>query len=90
MLELEKVQNIDWVAVAVMNGTTRTSSFDIQVSEDGENWTTVKKVTTSGMTDEYEYYETTGAVGKYIRLYGYGNSQNKWNSITEFAALGKK
>ena len=73
-----------------MNGTTRKSMFDIQISNDGTNWTTVKSVTTSGTTNDYEFYDIGGVSAKYVRLLGHGNSENGWNSITEFAVLGKK
>ncbi len=81
---------IDTVAVAVMNGTTRKSMFDIQISNDGTNWTTVKSVATSGTTNDYEFYDIGGVSAKYVRLLGHGNSESGWNSITEFAVLGKK
>ena len=60
--------------------------FDIEVSDDGVNWTKIIEHETDGITPGYEYMECDAA-GKYVRLYGYGNSVNEWNSILEFNVI---
>lgn len=91
-LDLGSVQKVDGVCIAVMNGTTRKSYFSIEVSADGENWTTaVEKTETSGTTDEPEKYWFASPVqAQFVRYTGFGNSVNAWNSVTEFGAIQKK
>lgn len=72
-------------------GTGRIYSFDIQVSADGANFETVlKDMKNDGKTEDYLVFEFAKAYeARYIRYVGYGNSENTWNSVTEFAALTK-
>lgn len=79
--------------IAWYKGDTRVATFDLQVSSDGNGWTTVFSGENSGTTTGLETYDCTGAVGRYLRIVGHGNTANDWNSITEtqiwgFAATG--
>ncbi len=87
-LQLEFAQSVPvkLIRVAAMNATTRRTKFDIEVSEDGVNWTKIIEHETDGITPGYEYMECD-AQGKYVRLYGHGNSVNEWNSILEFGVI---
>ena len=85
-LEFKESVPIELVRVAAYQATKRTTSFDLEVSEDGNNWTKVLSHTTDGVTDGYEYIKLN-AKGKYIRLVGHGNSSNTWNSILEFGVV---
>ena len=86
MLEFAEKVPVKLVRVAAMNATSRKTKFDIEVSDDGVNWTKIIEHETDGMTPGYEYMECDSA-GKYVRLYGYGNSVNEWNSILEFNVI---
>ena len=85
-LEFAESVPVKLVRVAAMNATTRKTKFDIEVSDDGINWTKVIEHETDGVTPGYEYMECD-ARGKYVRLYGHGNSVNEWNSILEFNVI---
>lgn len=89
-LELTKVEIIDQVAVSFMNGMTRVQKYSILVSEDNKNWQKIFEGESSGTTDGYEFVRVYGVPAKYVRFVGYGNSKNGWNSVTQFAALGRK
>jgi hypothetical protein len=65
-------------------GDSRYAYFAIEVSVDGVNFERVYDGTSSGTTlqlQEFILGDTLQA--RYVRIVGFGNSQNKWNSITE-------
>lgn len=61
----------------------RASTFDVEVSDDAETWTTVHSGTSSGATTDLEDYAFESTMARYVRIVGYGNSASAWNSITE-------
>ncbi|WP_010272182.1 S-layer homology domain-containing protein [Paenibacillus senegalensis] len=72
------------VSIAIFNGNSRTQYFDIHVSQDGSEWTTVyPDGISSGLTVQPELYPFAPITARYIRINGYGNSATNWNSITE-------
>ncbi len=83
--------SLDKVYIGFHNGVKRTSTFAIDVSEDGVNYTTViEKATSSGTTFNLEPYDLGGVKGRYIKFRGFGNSTGVWNSITEIRVTEKK
>jgi uncharacterized protein YjdB len=80
--ELAAVTDISSISIAWYIGDTRQSFFEIQVSDDGSNWTTIRSDTSSGTSLNLETY-TLNTKGRYLRILGHGNSKNSWNSITE-------
>lgn len=86
---LAEPATISSVNLAWFKGDARSASFDIQISEDGANWTTVlANASSSGTTLDLEAHEFTPTNGQYVRLIGYGNTSNTWNSITETEIYG--
>jgi hypothetical protein len=86
--ELQGNATIDDVAIAWHKGDQRTSDFTIQVSTDGTGWFQVFSGTSSGSTLEAEIYPVTDVLARFVRIVGFGNSENDWNSITEVHLLG--
>ena len=88
-LDLGSKKEFSAIGLSWWNGSARSYKFDIEISDDGENFTTVLKDQASGMKqDDYEIFvlpDSTSA--RYVRYRGYGSSANAWNSITEFAVL---
>ncbi|MGK5741414.1 polysaccharide lyase family 7 protein [Micromonospora sp. URMC 103] len=77
------------VAIAWHQGNTRTSSFAVQTSTDASSWTTVvSQRQSSGSTLQLETYDFTDRAARYVRVVGYGNTVNDWNSITEARVYG--
>jgi hypothetical protein len=70
-------------SIAWFKGNERSAVFDIAVSNDGQAWTTVYSGTSSGKSLQSENYNIGNQTARYLRIIGYGNSQNKFNSITE-------
>ncbi|SDD58741.1 Right handed beta helix region [Paenibacillus sp. UNCCL117] len=81
--QLSAAQTVDYVKLAWHQGSSRTSSFDIQLSMNGSTWTTVYSGTSSGGTTGLETVDFPDALAGHIRIVGHGNSVNTWNSITE-------
>lgn len=88
--ELDGSYSINCVGLSFMDGDKRAGYFDLEFSEDGKKWTNVAPdCESSGKTLDMEYYETNNARAKYVRIHGYGNSMNGWNSITEVEIYSK-
>lgn len=79
------------MAAAFYKSSERMYYFDIQVSEDGENWTTVlEDQASSGTADEetlemFTFDEPVKA--RYLRYVGHGSSSNDSNNIYEIIAI---
>lgn len=73
------------IEIAFFDGDKRITTFDILTSVDGVIWYTIfEGMTNSGTTLEKEFYEFPVSMDlKKIRIVGYGNTINNWNSITE-------
>lgn len=74
--------------LAFFNGDKRQAMFDIQVRDSlVEPWqTTLINGLSSGDTNALEtFYFDTVVLARYVRVIGYGNTLNTWNSITEIA-----
>lgn len=87
--ELANSTKVNCIAVAFMSGDTRKAFFDVEFSEDNKNWTSITDFTSSGQTLDYEYFDLKDTKAKYVRIHGYGNSTNTWNSITEVKLYSK-
>ena len=90
-LDLGSKKEFSALGLTWWNGSTRSYKFDIEISDDGENFTTILKDQASSMQEDFEIFalpETASA--RYVRYRGYGSSANAWNSITEFAVLTKE
>lgn len=86
--DLGATKNVSLVKIAFYSGDTRSSTFDLQVSTDGTNFTTVKSFTSSGTTLQLETFEIPDKSARYVRYLGHGNSANLWNSLTEVEVWG--
>ncbi|AEV99831.1 glycosyl hydrolase family 5 [Niastella koreensis] len=76
--------SVSGVQIAFYQGTTRTSNFDVQVSDSGLVWSNVlTNVHSSGANNNLETFSFTPRTAKYVRIVGHGNSASAWNSYTE-------
>ena len=88
--DLGSVKSLDSVGVAFMDGTSRTAQFEIELSEDGLNYT--KYFAGDSLpTLELDNHKLFGANARYVRIncYGYDNNRNQWNSVTEFVCYAQ-
>jgi hypothetical protein len=81
---------VSQVTIAWYQGKWRKSRFDVEVSKNGTTWTRVFSGTSRGRTLDPEAYDVADVTARYIRIVGYGNSMNNWNSITEVAIYGRQ
>ena len=83
-LELAEVSPVAYIGIAMYQGDERQSTISVQISEDGKNF---KEVVTRYITSIMQNMEPIDLGGvyqaKYVRVLGYGNTLNEWNSITE-------
>lgn len=83
-LELAEVSPVAYIGIAMYSGDERQSVVSIQISEDGENFKEVVTRYSTSVTLNMEPISLGGTYNaKYIRVLGYGNTINNWNSITE-------
>ncbi|MDF2454396.1 MAG: chiA1 3 [Cytophagaceae bacterium] len=76
------------VQIAFYSGNARQSVFDVQVSQNGSDWTNVlTNVRSSGTSLALENFTFTAQSAKYLRVVGHGNTLNTWNSYTEVKVL---
>ncbi|ORT51127.1 hypothetical protein ST37_07155 [Vibrio sp. qd031] len=88
ILDYGDVYPFDAVRAAFHKGDERATSFDIEVSVDGNTWTPVLTgAKSSGGVTSFERFEFDTVDARYIKYIGHGNSSNTWNSVTELAAL---
>jgi len=80
--ELEESKEIGYIGAAFYSGGERQTKFDILVSDDGANFTEVKKDLLSTLTSDMQPF-AVGAKGKFIKLACHGNTTSLWNSISE-------
>lgn len=86
--DLGSPRAVDYAKIAWFRGGTRASLFQVEVSLDGEAWHQVYTGSSSGTTAEQEHVDLNDAIARYVRVTGNGNTQNSWNSITEFDLYG--
>lgn len=80
----EQIETVAKVAIYWHSGNKRAANFEIHASEDGENFTKVYEGVSDGITDGYEYYELPPETkAKYVRIVGFENNTNAWNSMKE-------
>lgn len=77
------------VKIAFLNGSSRTSTFDILTSTDGTAFTTVISGVVSGLAEGLQSFDIPDVdPARYVRIVGHGNSSNLWNSYTEVELYG--
>ncbi len=86
--DLGVAKTVSYVKIAWYSGNVRATTFDLQVSSDGTNWTNVLSTVSSGTTSALEQYDFADRTARYVRIVGHGNTANAWNSITETEIWG--
>lgn len=90
--DLGSVTTVGSLSLAWYDGDDRRSTFDVQLSQDGSQWSTVLSgATSSGTTSSPETYDFADGPARYVRVVGHGNSSSdssEWTSITEATVSG--
>ena len=91
ILDYGKSVDIDTVIMAFYSGDKRVTYFEVEVSDDKENWTKVFDGQSSGTSLEYEYFDIGSQKARYLKIIGNGtNTRDPWLSVTELRTFGKK
>jgi hypothetical protein len=88
--DLGMTREVGAVSIAYYVGNTRISFFKVEVSQDGEAWQQVFSGKSSGETTEHEVFAFSPIDARYVRITGFGNNQNAWNSMSEVKLYGKE
>ena len=95
--DLGEVYTLDEIRMAFNYGERRWYKFDIEVSEDGENYTKIIEGKQSGgQTADFETFDIEPVKARYVRYIGYGNitissgKEGTWNSLREVVFIGEK
>ncbi|MCF6361755.1 MAG: right-handed parallel beta-helix repeat-containing protein [Cyclobacteriaceae bacterium] len=84
--DLGSVKSISSMKIAWYKGDQRNSYFKIRVGATTSSLSTVYNASTtgsSGTTLQLETYDFNQVSARYVRITGFGNSSNAWNSVTE-------
>ena len=89
LLDMAEVQTLKELGIAWFKGDERQSIFEVAVSVDGETFMpTVERRQSGGLTATIERIDFDDTMARYIRITGFGNTSNDWNSIIEVQAYG--
>jgi len=80
---LTELTNVTSVDIAFFNGNVRKTFFEIYVSKDSVNFNKIFSGESSGTSTDFENFNCTDSVARYVKIVGLGNSASNWNSITE-------
>ncbi len=92
--DLGSLKNVQHMKIAWYKGALRRSNFDVEISSNGSNWSTlVANKWSGGETDTLEKVELPDTNGRYVRIRGHGNDMTAandkgWNSILEVEIYG--
>jgi hypothetical protein len=86
--DLGSNRKIGYIMLAVYKGDTRKNKFDLQVSTDNANWTTVWSGQSNGLTLSEVKYDFPDVTARYLRYLGHGYVGNTGglgtpNALTE-------
>ncbi|MCG8696486.1 MAG: discoidin domain-containing protein [Bacteroidales bacterium] len=87
--ELDGEHELDHVKTAWYKGDERVAYFAVSTSLDGTSWSeALTDAETSGESNDLQVFATRKNKAKYVRIIGFGNTSNLWNSITEAEFYG--
>ena len=87
--ELTTAMPVDHLDIAFYRGDSRRSFFEIWTGKDVDTLSRVYRGRSSGNTLDFERFHFPVQEARIVRIVGYGNSENDWNSITE-VSVGEK
>lgn len=89
MFDLGEEKTIRLVKIAVYQGNTRSSFFEIELSKDKVQFEKVFTGQSSGKSLELETFDIQDGDARYVRILGHGSSGgSQWNSLTEVKIYG--
>jgi len=80
--DLGSNRKIGYIMLAAYQGDTRKNKFDLQVSTDNTNWTTVWSGASNGLTTAEVKYDFPDVTARYLRYLGHGYVSNTGSNGT--------
>lgn len=93
IFEFENIELLNKVRVNWLSPSVRAYNYEFYISEDGENWTLLKKGNSGFMYSTYADYEFEPVRAKYFKVVAFGNSLNQFfifNEIKFFKDVSNK
>ena len=89
IFDLHNSMSISHLKINFYSGESRTAFFDIYGSTDDQNWELVmNSLESCGFSGKSQVYDFPSKKAtsqyRYLKLVGHGNTENDWNSYTEF------
>lgn len=81
--DLGEKKELDSVLLSFAMGDQRSQNFEILVSKDGKDYTSVYNGSSSGKTTGLERFTFDKTTARFVKFISYGNTVNKWVSLTE-------
>jgi hypothetical protein len=79
--DLGSLKTVSYMNIAWYLGNSRTTSFKLEISNNGTTWTDLRaRGNSTGTTSSLEKYDFTDATGRYVRLVSYGNNSSSSTS----------
>lgn len=89
ILTLDEVSLVKGIAITWLNNDERSYSFDIETSQDKEEWLPVLSSAISNpSTTRGEYFDVTESSARYVKIIANGNDKNDGNHIVEVEGFG--
>ncbi len=79
--DLGTPQAVGYAALAFWQDDKRKTYFDLEVSEDGEEWEQVYSGKSNGKSEQPSAYTLQNQTARFVRLCGHGNTSNNWTSV---------
>ncbi len=87
--ELSGMDEVRYLQASFYKGDSRKAFFEVQISNDQVNWVKIEEnLESAGVTEGFQNFDIANVDAKYVRIVGYGNSENDWNSINEIKIYG--
>ena len=90
VIELEEPALVREIQIDWIRGHLRKARFRVEVSDDGKIWRPLVDKISSGESYTLESFNIPDVTTKWIRIKGFGNTENDWNSIKELKLLGEE
>ncbi|MBQ8525132.1 MAG: heparinase II/III family protein [Clostridia bacterium] len=88
--DLGEVKAVDGIALAMWKGNIRNYYLDLEVSTDGANFKKVGEYSSSGVTEDYEFFTFPTEQARYVRFVGHMSSGGDTNNLNELRVIQKK
>ncbi len=85
--DLGKTAQVKEVDLAWHNALERMQTYQVDVSNDGTNYVVVANRRTSNLEATIEKLDFDVVEARFVRVMGWGNSENMWNSLSEAAVF---